>query len=123
MGMTMNLFQRLDAPAVVPLSVIATIKTFRAACVAGWAHRRAKNMTRASLCEQTGMRPSHVAEYLSEVDTDEKGRERREMPAKYLPAFEEAIGNSFATQWLAMQSQLTVLEAQIAEQKASTWGK
>lgn len=69
------------------------------------------------------MRPSHVAEYLSEVDTDEKGRERREMPAKYLPAFEEAIGNSFATQWLAMQSQLTVLEAQIAEQKASTWGK
>ena len=119
----MSHFTRLDAPSVAPMSEVLGLKSFRAAVVAGWNQRRVKNMTRATLCELTGMRPAHVTDYLSDQEADEKGRERRQMPAKYLPAFEQAIGNSFATQWLAMQSQLTILEAQIAEQKAAIWKK
>jgi len=118
----MNLMQRLEGPSVVPMSVVMGVKTFREACRAAWA-ARPKNMTAAMLCQLTGMRPSHASEYFAEAETDAKGRELRDMPAKYLPAFEEAIGNSFASQWLAMQSQLTILEAQIAEQKAAQWGK
>jgi hypothetical protein len=120
--MTMNLLERLDAPSVAPMSLVQTVKTFRAACRAGWA-MRPRNMTVAMLCQMTGMRPSHATEYFSDADKDRKGRELRDMPAKYLPPFEEAIGNSFASQWLAMQSQLTILEAQIAEQKAVTCRK
>lgn len=113
-----KLMPRLDAPSVVPMSIILEIRSFRDAVRAAWRNRRVKNMTRSTLCERTGMRPSHVADYLSDLDVDESGRELRDMPVKYLPAFEEAVGNSFASQWIAMQSQLTVLEAQIAEQKA-----
>lgn len=118
----MNLMQRLEGPSVVPMSLVTNARTFREACREAWA-RRPKNMTAAMLCQLTGMRPSHASEYFAEAETDAKGRELRDMPAKYLPAFENAIGNSFASQWLAMQSQLTILEAQIAEQKAAQWGK
>ncbi|WP_343743324.1 hypothetical protein [Herbaspirillum huttiense] len=118
----MNLMQRLEGPSVVPMSVVMSVKSFREACREAWA-RRPKNMTAAMLCQLTGMRPSHASEYFAVGETDAKGRELRDMPAKYLPAFEEAIGNSFASQWLAMQSQLTILEAQIAEQKAAQWAK
>ena len=118
----MNLLQRLDGPSVVPMSLVMKAVSFRDACRAAWA-ARPKNMTMATLCQMTGMRPSHASEYFAEGEADAKGREFRDMPAKYLPAFEEAIGNSFASQWLAMQSQLTILEAQIAEQKAAQWGK
>src|SRR5450830_1030282 len=118
----MNLMQRLDAPSVVPMSVVMKARTFRDACRAAWA-ARPKNMTTAMLCQMTGMRPSHASEYFADGEIGAKGRELRDMPAKYLPAFEQAIGNSFPSQWLAMQSQLTILEAQIAEQKAAQWAK
>src|SRR5450830_215825 len=111
---TMNLFERLDAPSVAPMSVVQKVKTFREACRTAWS-MRPQNMTIAMVCQMTGMRASHATEYFKEGETDRKGRELRDMPAKYIPLFEEAIGNSFPSQWLAMQSKLTVLEAQIAE--------
>lgn len=113
-----KLHDRIDGPSVVPLAHMSQVKTYREAVRFGWAHRQVKNMTQATLAEKTGMRPSHIPEYLSKDDTDERGRELRDMPAKYIPAFEKAVGNSFASQWLAMESQLTVLEAMIADQKA-----
>lgn len=109
---------RGDAPAVAPASLITQIKSYRCAIRVSWQMRTIKNMTPAGLCERTGMRASHLSHYLSEREYDEKGRELRDMPAKYLPAFERAVGNSFTSQWLASQSQLTILEAQIAEQRA-----
>lgn len=114
--------QRLDAPSVAPLSVVLKVKNYREACRAAL-KLGPKNMTIAMLCQLTGMRPSHATEYFRDSETDRRGRELRDMPAKYIPAFEEAIGNSFASQWLAIQSKLTILEAQIAEQKAAKWGE
>ena len=113
-----TLMLRSDAPAVAPASLIAKIKSYRGAIRVSWQMRSIANMTRTGLCERTGMRASHVSDYLNKADFDEGGRELRDMPAKYLPAFERAVGNSFASQWLADQSQLTILEAQIAEQRA-----
>lgn len=112
-----TLMPRSDAPAVAPASLIAMIKSYRGAICISWQMRSIKNMTKTGLCERTGMRASHLSDYLSEDEFDKRGRELRDMPAKYLPAFEQAVGNSFATQWLASQSNLTILEAQIAEQR------
>lgn len=116
--MNKSLLKRLDGPAVAPFTSVLALPTYRAAIVAAWDNRANKAMTTATLAELTGMRPSHLSDYLSIDAVDRKGKERREMPAKYLPAFEAAVGNSFASQWFAIQAKLTILEAQIAESKA-----
>lgn len=116
--MNIQLMQRLDAPSVAPVSILLKIKSYRDACRLAFDRRKVINMTRAGLCERTGMRASHASDYFSDRDVDERGCEMRDMPAKYIPAFEDAVGNTFVSQWLAMQSQLTILEAQIAEQRA-----
>jgi hypothetical protein len=116
---SLKLLGRIDGPSVVPTAAVEQIKTYRDAVIACWMYRRVKGMTVASLCEQTGMRPSHVSDYLSGSEKDAKGKDRREMPAKYLPAFERVAGNTFITQWLAMQSKLTVLESISADREAA----
>ena len=117
MNTQITLHERIDAPAVVSVVNIEGIRTFREAYQFGWENRKIKNMTQAMLAALTGMRPSHVSEYLDESEVDERGKPMRDMPAKYIPAFEQAVGNTFASQWLAMQSQLTILEAMIAAQE------
>jgi len=111
----LKLLGRLDAPAVVPQGVVAQVKSYREAVCLSWIHRRTKGMTKSTLAEFAGMRPSHLSDYLSLAEKDRRGHDLREMPAKYLPAFEAITGNTFATQWLAMQSKLTILESMIAE--------
>lgn len=110
---------RVDGPSVVPHVVMMQVKSYRAAVCLCWMHRRTKAMTKATLAEFTGMRPSHLGDYLSLAECDKRGRELREMPAKYLPAFEALMGNTFASQWLAMQSKLTILESIIPAAEAA----
>lgn len=105
------LIGRIDAPSVVPAAAIARIATYREAVRAGWMNRRVTGMTRATLAAMTGMRPSHISDYLCAEEMDSRGRERRDMPAKYIPEFDAAVGNTIVSQWIAMQSKLTVLEA------------
>ena len=111
MQLQLRLFGRIDAPSVVPAVEVAKIRSYREACIACWVNRRVMGMTQATLAELTGMRPSHISDYLCTDSQDKRGDDRREMPAKYLTAFEVAAGNTFVTQWLAMQSKLTVLES------------
>lgn len=115
----LSLMGRIDAPAIVPQSAINKVKTYRDAIRASWTHRRSKGMTRQTLAELTGMYPQHVSDYLADEERDRKGKERRDMPAKYIKDFEVVTGNTFVSQWLAQQSGLTVMEAVIAEQKAA----
>lgn len=110
----LKLLGRIDEPSLVPAEAIARIKTFREAVIAGWMHRRVQRMTKATLCEMTGMRPCHVSDYLNPAETDKRGRELRDMPGKYVPAFERACGNSFVSQWLAKQSEVPIDYASIA---------
>ena len=107
----LSLLGCLEGPGAVPASEIAKLRSYREAVVAAWAHRRIKGMTHATLAERTGMRPSHISDYLSTEAHDKNGKERREMPAKYLPAFEAAAGNTFVTQWLMEQSRKAVQES------------
>ena len=109
--MQLSLLGCVDGPGAVPAADVAKLRTYREAVVACWMHRRVRGMTQATLAERTGMRPSHISDYLSSATTDSQGRERREMPAKYLPAFEAAAGNTYVTQWLMAESQRAVQEA------------
>ena len=115
----LKLLGRIDGPSVVPADEINKISSYREACVACWLHRRVKSMTKATLAEVTGMHPSHLSDYLNPSGVDGRGRDLREMPGKYVPAFEHAAGNTFVSQWLAVQSKLTVLEAMIAARDAA----
>jgi hypothetical protein len=105
------LLGRVNGPSVIPVAEIEKIKTYREAVIACWLHRRVRGMTNATLCQITGMRPSHLSDYLSPSEVDKRGNERRDMPAKYIPAFELVAGNTFVSQWLATQSHLTILES------------
>jgi hypothetical protein len=115
----LNLMGRVDAPSVVPQGAVSKVTTYRGAVRASWANRRSKGMTRQTLAELTGMYAQHVSDYLADSEIDRKGKERRDMPAKYIRDFEVVTGNTFASQWLAQQSGLTVMEGVIAEQKAA----
>lgn len=107
----LSLISRLDGPSVVPPVEIAKITSYREACRMCWVHRRVQGMTKARLAEVTGMRPSHISEYFSPDLFDTNGRELRDMPGKYVKSLERVAGNTFISQWHAMQSNLTVLES------------
>ena len=110
-----KLIHRVDAPSIVPAAMVAEIASYREAVCACWRYRRDEHRTHVTLAEMTGMKPSHLSHYLNPNSCDKSGRPLREMPAKYLTDFEIAAGNTFVTQWLAMQSKLTILESMIAE--------
>lgn len=110
----LSLLARIDAPSVVPSAHITKIKDYREAVRLCWINRRSSGMTKATLGELTGMRPSHITDYLETSNKDRHGTDRRDMPAKYIRAFESVCGNTFVSQFLAFGSKLTVLESMIA---------
>lgn len=98
------LLGRLDAPSVVPDSHIKACETYRDAVRLCWALRRVKAMTSLTLAEAAGFPANHRSDYLSDDDT------KRELPAKYIKAFEAVCGNTAISQWIARGAKLTVLE-------------
>lgn len=117
--MALSLLGIVEGAKPVAQSKIKDIASYRDAVRASWTHRRSQRMTRATLSELTGMYPQHVSDYLADSDLDRHGKERRDMPAKYIAAFEAVTGNTYVSQWIAQQSGLTVLEGVIAEKKAA----
>ncbi|MEB0133802.1 XRE family transcriptional regulator [Actimicrobium sp. CCC2.4] len=109
----------VDGAKAVPHSHILAVETFRDACRMSWMHRRVHGMTLRTLAEVSGLYPSHVTDYLNQCDTDKHGKARRDLPASKIAAFESVTGNTYVSQWLALQSGLTVLESLIAERKAA----
>ncbi len=98
---------------VVPPQVVMRIRTYRQACRLAWKLRRIRNLTRRSLAEQSGLYAPHVTDYFSLCES------RRELPAKHVAAVERVLGNTVVSQWLAQQSQLTVLEEMQAARRAA----
>lgn len=98
---------------VVPPQVVMGIKSYRHACRWAWKLRRVRNLTRRSLAEQAGLYATHVTDYFSQHES------RRELPAKHVAAVERVLGNTIISQWLAQQSQLTVLEEMQAARRAA----
>lgn len=100
------LLGRLEGPAVVPPELIRGCRTYREAVRLCWALRRVKNMTLRQLAAEAGLLPQHVSDYLHPDDRPT----RRDLPAEGIRPFEEVAGNTAISQWVALQSRLTVLE-------------
>lgn len=98
------LFARIDGPSVVPDRYIKTCQTYRDAVRLCWALRRVRKMTTLTLAENAGFPANHRSDYLSDDEA------KRELPAKYIRAFEYVCGNTAISQWIAMSAKLTVLE-------------
>lgn len=109
----LRLLCRLDAPSVVPPSLVATCKSYRDAVKLCWHLRRVRNMTQARLAEEVGLYAPHVTRYLHD------GKTQRDLPAWAIRAFENACGNTTVTQWLSQGAKLTVLEEIQAERAAA----
>lgn len=96
---------------VLPPEAVSAVKSYRHACRLAW-KLRSPRITQRTLAELTGVYASHVTDYFSpRVD-------RRELPARKVAAVERVLGNTAISQWLAQQSQLTVLEELQAAQQA-----
>jgi hypothetical protein len=102
--MSLPLLCRLDGPSVVPDQHIKACASYRDAVRLCWALRRVKEMTTLTLAEKAGLPSNHRSDYLSD------NKDRRELPAKYIKAFEYVCGNTAVSQWIALGAKLTVLE-------------
>lgn len=100
----LRLLCRLDAPSVVPAEAISKCKSYREAVRLCWDLRKVRNMTRRTLAERAGLYAPHVTCYL------EDGPNQRDLPGQYVKGFEAACDNCAVSQWLALQSHLTVVE-------------
>lgn len=94
---------------VVPAGVIRAIKTYREAVVL-CRELSGLKCTLSELARYTGMYKSHVTDYFNKSATTGKGKARRQLPAEMIPRVELVLGKTVISQWLAWQSQLTVME-------------
>lgn len=99
-----------DGPRLMAVALIEECPSYREAVRRCWANRTRPRMTKRQLAEETGCYASHITDYLSEDPA------KRDLPAKHIADFETACGNRFISQWIARQSQLTVLE-EIVDQR------
>lgn len=96
---------RLDAPSVVHPKAVAALDSYRDAVRACWEMRRDRGDGAQSACARyIGAQVSHMSSYLSD-DPD-----RRDMPAKFIKAFQYWCGNTAVSQYLARIADLSVTE-------------
>lgn len=98
---------------VVPPEVVRGVPSYRHACRLAWKLRGIRNLTRRTLAELAGLYAPHVSDYFSVREN------RRELPAKKIAAVESVLGNTVISQWLAQQSNLTLLEEMQATRRAA----
>jgi hypothetical protein len=109
------LWGRIDGPSVVPQPLVAKARTFREAVRLAWAKRRVHGMTMRQLAAEGDFYPQHVGDWLNPDDLPR----RRSLPPEEIPVFNSLVGNTLVTQWLAWQSQLTILEEMQATRAAA----
>lgn len=97
---------------VVPPGVVRGLPTYRHACRLAWKLRTTR-MSQRTLAQLAGLYTSHTSDYFSLHSN------RRELPARCIAAVEGVVGNTVISQWLAQQSQLTVLEELQALRRAA----
>ncbi len=100
----LSLLCRLDAPSVVPPSLITSCKHYRDAVKLCWELRRVRNMTRRRLAEEAGLYAPHLSCYLND------NKRSRDLPGANVRGFEWACGNTAISQWHSHNAKLTCLE-------------
>lgn len=106
------LMGRLNGPSVCPPELVECCTSYRDAVRMCFEYRRVKGMNRKTVAEHAGIHVPHISDYLSDDET------KREMPARYIQAFESVCGNTCISQWIASQARLTVLEEMQARRAA-----
>ena len=110
------LLARIDAPSVAPHGYVTRCTSYRDAVRMCWSlRRRIHLMTQRQLSSEAGLRPQLVSDFLHSDDRPT----RRDLPGQSIAAFERVAGNTCISQWVAAQSQLTVLEEMQAERVAA----
>jgi hypothetical protein len=109
------LMGRLDAPSVAPQQWVKAAKNYREAVRLSWRLRRVAYMTRQQLAAEADLYPQHVTDYLHEDDAPT----RRSLPPQRIEEFEDLMGNTAISQWIAGRARLTVLEELQAERHAA----
>jgi hypothetical protein len=94
----------VDGPVLVDERLVRACGSYREAVRQCWEHRTRRNLKRATLAEDVGLHPPHVTDYLHADNT------RRDLPAKYVEAFEVSCGNRFITQWFAWRANCTLTD-------------
>jgi hypothetical protein len=103
--MQLPLLCRLDGPSVLPPQTLASVGSYRQAVALCWSLRHDRADGAQSACARfIGAQVSHMSSYLADCD------KQRDMPAKFVHAFEVWCGNTAITQFLARGSKLTVAE-------------
>lgn len=96
---------RLDSPSVLHPSRIESVDSYRAAVRLCWEGRKDKSDGAQSACARwIGAQVSHMSSYLSDDPT------QRDMPAKFIKAFQAWCGNCAISQYLARAADLSVNE-------------
>ena len=103
----------IEPPKVYPRHVVESARTYREAVRLAWQMRRIRGMTKQLLAAEACLYASHVTDYLKEDDRPT----RRDLPAHKVAEFECVVGNRIVSQWMAMQSELTVLEEMQADRE------
>lgn len=103
--MQLSLLCRLDGPSVLPPQSLASVGSYRQAVAKCWVLRRDVADGAQSACARfMGAQVSHMSSYLADCD------KQRDMPAKFIHAFEVWCGNTAISQYLARGSKLTIVE-------------
>jgi hypothetical protein len=102
-----------EAPKMVDSALVDACPSYRDAVRKCWDMRSRTRMTRRQLAEESGCYASHITDYLSDDYA------KRDLPARYIAAFEGACGNRFISQWIARRSELTVLEEFVAQRRSA----
>ena len=89
----------------MPPTAITLARTYREAVRLCWQLRRIK-WTPSALAMAYGFTRQHISDWLNPDDKPT----RRSLPGADISGFEDAMGNTFITQWLNARQRLTVLE-------------
>ena len=101
-----------EGPKLLDHSIVSSWATYRDAVKGSHQHRKRRNLTNRQLAEESGAPSNHITAYLHDAEY------QRELPAKYIPGWEIAVGNRGITQWIALQAHLTILETFIQARAA-----
>ena len=110
--LTLPMLTVYQGPRLVDHDAIKAATSYRVAVRLCWALRTRQNLPKTLLAQECGCYASHITDCLSNEE------ERRDLPAKYIAAFEVSCGNRAISQWLAAQAQLTILETFIQQRAA-----
>lgn len=103
--LSLPMLTRIDAPSVVHPKVVHGLQSYREAVRKTWDMRRDRGDGAQSACARyMGAQVSHMSSYLSDDP------EQRDMPAKFIKAFQFWCGVTVISQYLARVADLSVNE-------------